>query len=65
MQQLRLGNCQLLVFLLPFRNNDCMKYLRKNGAELRLCDKRLKFGGSDDSAPFDSYVAIIKANNVY
>jgi len=61
------GNSELSVFLIPLRNSDYFKTLRKIGAEFRLCEKRLKFGDADNSAntddngaPFDSVIAILK-----
>lgn len=68
-KEMKLGRCELAVYLIPLRNSDYFKRLRKFGAEFRLCEKRLKFGDADDSsstggnhgAPFDSIVAIIKA----
>lgn len=90
-KEMRLGRCTVAVFLIPLRNSDYFKLLRKQGAEFRLCEKRLKFGDADDSAtvkkdkvmdcphckkeillhkarpyennsaPFDSVVAIIRA----
>ncbi|MCH7773238.1 MAG: hypothetical protein IH784_02385 [Bacteroidetes bacterium] len=67
--QMRMGFCEVAVFLVPLRNSDYFKRLRKYGAEFRLCDKRLKFGDADKSsktqgnngAPFDSVIAILHA----
>lgn len=65
--QMRRELCELAVFLVPLRNSDYFKRLRKYGAEFRLCEKRLKFGDADGSAkavtgaPFDSVVAIVTA----
>lgn len=67
-KEMKLGRCELAAFLIPLRNSDYFKLLRKKGAEFRLCEKRLKFGDADSSsetggthaAPFDSCVAIIK-----
>jgi len=67
LKEMRFGRCELGVFLLPLRNSDYFKLLRKYNAEFRLCEKRLQFGDADDSsntggthgAPFDSVVAII------
>lgn len=67
--QMRMGLCELAVFLVPLRNSDYFKRLRKYQAEFRLCEKRLKFGDADKSsntsgshgAPFDSVVAIVHA----
>ena len=59
------GHSELSVFLIPLRNSDYFKTLRNAGAELRLCDKRIKFGDADGSstnaagAPFDSLIAIL------
>jgi len=69
--QMRMGFCEVAVFLVPLRNSDYFKRLRKYGAEFRLCDKRLKFGDADKSsktqgnhgAPFDSVIGIIRASN--
>jgi len=66
-KEMRFGRVKLAVFLVPLRNSDYFKLLRKHGAEFRLCDKRLKFGDADDSsktggdhgAPFDSVVAVL------
>ena len=90
-REIKLGRCSVAVFLIPLRNSDYLKLLRKAGAEFRLCEKRIKFGDADDSAgvkkdkvmdcphckkeillkkaqpngnnsaPFDSVVAIIRA----
>lgn len=60
------GNSELSVFLIPLRNSDYFKTLRKIGAEFRLCERRIKFGDADnsstnaDGAPFDSVIAIIQ-----
>ena len=60
------GHSELSVFLIPLRNSDYFKTLRKANAEFRLCDRRLKFGDHDNSAsnaagaPFDSVIAIIR-----
>ena len=67
-REMRFGHVELAVYLIPLRNSDYFKRLRKHGAEIRLCEKRLKFGDADDSsknkddngAPFDSCVAILK-----
>ena len=67
-KEMKFGRCELGVFLVPLRNSDYFKLLRKYGSEFRLCDKRLKFGDADKSsknkenngAPFDSIVAILK-----
>ena len=67
LKEMRLGHCQTAIFLVPLRNSDYFKLLRKHGAEFRLCEKRLKFGDADGSAaavtgaPFDSVVAIFHA----
>ena len=66
-KEMRFGRCEIAAFLLPLRNSDYFKLLRKFNAEFRLCDKRLKFGDADNSsstasshgAPFDSMVAIL------
>jgi len=58
-KEITLGHCELLVFLLPLRNNPGFKFLKSKGAEFRLCDKRLKFSDADTGAPFDSVVAIL------
>ena len=70
--QMRRRFCETAVFLVPLRNSDYFKRLRKYGAEFRLCEKRLKFGDADKSsktsgshgAPFDSVVAIFQAQVV-
>lgn len=60
------NRCELAVFLIPLRNSEYFKMLRKRGAEFRLCDRRLKFGDHDGSAsnaagaPFDSVIAIVR-----
>jgi len=59
-KEIKLGNCSVVVLLLPFRNSGSMRWLRKIGAEIRLCDKRLKFGDAEDVAPFDSMIGIIR-----
>ncbi len=59
-KEICLGNCAVVVMLLPFRNSGSMRWLRKVDAEIRLCDKRLKFGDAEEVAPFDSMVGIIK-----
>jgi len=64
--EIKRKNCELSVFLIPLRNSDYFKTLRKFGAEFRLCERRIKFGDADDSAkdiagaPFDSVIAIIE-----
>lgn len=71
-KEMRFGHVTLAVFLLPLRNSDYFKLLRKYGAEFRLCDKRLKFGDADNSsknkennsAPFDSVIAILDSKNI-
>lgn len=63
--EMNLDRCELAVFLIPLRNSEYFKMLRRCGAEFRLCDRRLKFGDHDNSAsnaagaPFDSVIAII------
>jgi hypothetical protein len=65
-KEMRLKRVQLAVFLIPLRNSDYFKLLRKYGAEFRLCEKRLKFGDADGSskaptgAPFDSVIAVLQ-----
>lgn len=49
-KEMKLGFCSTAVFLIPLRNSDYFKLLRKAGAEFRLCEKRLKFGDADSSA---------------
>jgi len=64
--EIKRGNAELAVFLIPLRNSDYFKTLRKAGAEFRLCDRRIKFGDADGSAsnaagaPFDSMIAILQ-----
>ena len=48
--EMKLGRVSLVVFLIPLRNSDYFKTLRKAGAEFRLCNKRLKFGDADNSS---------------
>lgn len=50
LKEIKLRRCILAAFLIPLRNSDYFKLLRKNGAEFRLCEKRLKFGDADSSA---------------
>lgn len=57
-QQFQIGNCELIVLLLPFRNSKWFQFIRKTGAEIRLCDKRLKFSDATEGAPFDSCVTV-------
>jgi len=66
-KEMKLGHVELAAFLVPLRNSDYFKRLRRYGAEFRLCEKRLRFGDADNSAktknagaPFDSVVAILK-----
>jgi len=66
-KEINLGHCELAVFLIPFRNSDFFKKLRKKNAEFRLCDHRIKFKAADkssnnqgNSAPFDSCIAILQ-----
>ena len=58
--QFKNGNCELVVLLIPFRNSKWFQFLRRKGAEFRLCDKRLKFSDAKEGAPFDSVIAILK-----
>ena len=59
------GHSELSVFLIPLRNSDYFKTLRNYGVEFRLCEKRIKFGDTDnsstnaDGASFDSVIAIL------
>ena len=59
--QYRVKNASLIVFLLPLRMSKWMKMLLQEGAELRYCQHRLKFGDAADVAPFDSVVAILNS----
>lgn len=63
-RELVAGNVELIVFLLPLRNSDYMRFLTKVGAEYRLNNGRLKFGDATESAPFDSMIAILTQKNV-
>ena len=58
------GNCELIVFLIPMRNSDYFRFLRKVGAECRLNDGRLKFNDEDNGAPFDSAIFILNKETV-
>lgn len=50
LNQIRLDIVSLAAFLIPLRNSGYFKLMRKNNAEFRLCDKRLKFGDADNSS---------------
>lgn len=57
-----LGNAAIVVLLLPMRGSEWFRILARKGAEMRLCEKRIKFEsgeGNDDPAPFDSIVCIL------
>ena len=63
-REISLGNCAVVVMLLPMRNSGSMRWIRHVGAEIRLCNKRLKFGDADEVAPSDSMIAILKKGSV-
>lgn len=61
--ELKKGNIELAVFLIPSRTDT--KWFHKhvwNVAEIRFIKGRLKFGGSKNSAPFPSMLAIYRRN---
>lgn len=63
-KEINLGRCELAVFLIPMRNSDYFKKLRRKDAEFRLCNRRIQFESSKNqgnSAPFDSCIGIIHA----
>ncbi len=59
-QEYKEGRIEIAVFLLPLRGT-ALRFLVKleENTEFRLCEKRLKFGDSENGAPFDSVVAIL------
>lgn len=67
-KEFKIGNADVVVMLLPFRWNSGLRFLQKKGAELRICERRLKFQDADSSsktkgshgAPFDSVIAILQ-----
>lgn len=63
--QLVQGNVEIVVMLLPSRTGSpWFHYLLERGAEFRINRGRLKFGDSENGAPFDTCVAILTQDNV-
>jgi len=58
------GNAKLIVFLMPFKVNKAMLFLKKRGAEFRIAERRLHFNNDKNPAPFDSMIAILTKKNV-
>ena len=56
------GGCKCVVMLIPARTDTQWfhKYIYNNAAEIRFIKGRLKFGDSDNSAPFPSMVVVFK-----
>lgn len=64
-QQLYVGNCEIVVMLLPSRTGTAwFEFLLKKGAEFRVNRGRLKFNDAELGAPFDTIVAILDQKNV-
>lgn len=61
-----ISHCNIIVFLVPA--NTETKWFQKyvlNKAELHFVSGRLKFGASDNSAPFSSVVCIYYNNDIF
>lgn len=58
------GDCELLVYLIPARTDTAWFHDYCVKGEIRFLRGRLKFGGSDWSAPFPSMVVIFKEWNL-
>lgn len=60
--ELKKGNIELVVFLVPARTDTKWfhKYVLGMNGEIRFIKGRLKFGDSENSAPFPSMVCIFK-----
>lgn len=60
-QEFKEGRIEIAVFLLPLRAT-ALRFLVKldENIEFRVLEKRLVFGDAENSAPFDSVVAILQ-----
>lgn len=57
---LAVGDCELLVYLIPARTDTAWFHDFCIKGEIRFLRGRLKFGGSKNSAPFPSMLAIFR-----
>jgi site-specific DNA-methyltransferase (adenine-specific) len=64
LEELKKGNAKLLVYLVPSRTDTKLFHeLIYGKAEIRFIKGRLKFGGSNGSAPLPSMLVIFRKNN--
>lgn len=54
------GDCELLVYLIPARTDTAWFHDFCQKGEIRFIRGRLKFGGSENSAPFPSMVVVFR-----
>ena len=62
-EEVKLKNAKIVVFLLPVRTSNAWFHdflYKKRNVEIRFLRGRLKFGKSENSAPFPSMVVVVK-----
>lgn len=62
LHQIRVGNTEVVVFLVPSRTGSSWwsEFVMPHASEIRFIRGRLKFGGAPYNAPFDSAIIVFR-----